>query len=68
MTLAVPTRRPACLQSVLVRRRRRRPRSGGRAGVRGLQYRFEPADLPTRMLSVQPSVYTDASARRDWAY
>ena len=34
----------------------------------GFQYRFEPADLPTRILSVQPSVYADASARRDWGW
>ena len=26
------------------------------------------AELPTRILSVQPSVYTDASARRDWGW
>ena len=36
--------------------------------VPGFQYRFEPAELPTRILSVQPSVYTDASARRDWGW
>ena len=36
--------------------------------VLGFQYRFEPAELPTRILSVQPSVYTDASARRDWGW
>ena len=34
----------------------------------GFRYRFEPADLPTRILSVQPSVYADASARRDWGW
>ena len=36
--------------------------------VPGFRYRFEPADLPTRILSVQPSVYADASARRDWGW
>ena len=36
--------------------------------VPGFRYRFEPAELPTRILSVQPSVYTDASARRDWGW
>ena len=36
--------------------------------VPAFQYRFEPAELPTRILSVQPSVYTDASARRDWGW
>jgi len=36
--------------------------------VPGFRYRFEPADLPTRILSVQPSVYSDASARRDWGW
>ena len=35
--------------------------------VPGFQYRFEPDDLATRILAVQPSVYTDASARGDWA-
>ena len=34
--------------------------------VPGFEYRFEPQELPTRILSVQPSVYRDASARRDW--
>ena len=34
----------------------------------GFRYRFDPAELPTRILSVQPSVYTDASARRDWGW
>ena len=36
--------------------------------VPGFRYRFEPAKLPTRILSVQPSVYTDASAHRDWGW
>ena len=36
--------------------------------VPGFRYRFEPADLATRILSVQPSVYADASARRDWGW
>ncbi len=36
--------------------------------VPGFRYRFEPDDLATRILAVQPSVYTDASARRDWGW
>ena len=36
--------------------------------VPGFRYGFEPAELPTQILSVQPSVYTDASARRDWGW
>ena len=36
--------------------------------VPGFQYRFEPDDLATRILAVQPSVYTNASARRDWGW
>lgn len=36
--------------------------------VPGFKYRFEPEPLPTEILAVQPSVYVDASARRDWGW
>ena len=36
--------------------------------VPGFKYRFEPKPLPTEILAVQPSVYVDASARRDWGW
>ena len=36
--------------------------------VAGFRYRFQPAELPMQILSVQPSVYVDASARRDWGW
>ena len=34
----------------------------------GFRYRFEPDELATQILAVQPSVYVDASARRDWGW
>ena len=34
----------------------------------GFEYRFAPEDLATRILAVQPAVYVDASARRDWGW
>lgn len=36
--------------------------------VPGFKYRFDPEPLPTEILAVQPSVYVDASARRDWGW
>ena len=36
--------------------------------VPGFEYRFEPDPLATQILAVQPSVYADASARRDWGW
>lgn len=34
----------------------------------GFAYRFAPEELATRILGGQPSVYVDASARRDWGW
>lgn len=36
--------------------------------VPGFAYRFAPEELATRILGGQPSVYLDASARRDWGW
>ena len=36
--------------------------------VPGFRYRFEPDELATQILAVQPSVYADDSARRDWGW